>query len=428
MKVRRLIIKNVGMIEDANIPIDKPLIIFFGDVRQGKTTLLNAVRWVFGGSFPQEIIKHGKKEANITLETDDGSITREFYKAKDGTTTAKPISFIRDGKPVKKPVAEIEKFLNPFLLDQDHLRKMTELERKTYFTQLFAVDTAEIDSEILKTENQGRELRAQVRGYGEIDLTEVKPVDITPMQAELYSIRGKHAEKIKEVNIQNRQIRDQNAKINSAIEDIERWTSEIKILEKKLEDLRRVTNDAIAFVNNSPKDDEIPLPDSPDTSSLESRIAEAAANEVRYEQYQKNVERSKEKLADEKRLFKLETQYRGLKKDKIAKLAKIGETCGIKNLAFDENGNFIYEGTSAGMLSGSQIMKLSEELSSLYPKDLGISLIDRAESLGKSVFLLIDRAKEEEKVILATVVGEQPAKIPEEVGVWIVDNGEVKKP
>jgi hypothetical protein len=78
------------------------------------------------------------------------------------------------------------------------------------------------------------------------------------------------------------------------------------------------------------------------------------------------------------------------------------------------------------MLSGSQIMRLSEELSNLYPKDLGIGLIDRAESLGKSVFLLIDRAKEEDKTILATVVGERPAEVPEEVGVWIVEKGEVK--
>ena len=61
----------------------------------------------------------------------------------------------------------------------------------------------------------------------------------------------------------------------------------------------------------------------------------------------------------------------------------------------------------------------------LIIKNIGM-IIDRAESLGKSVFLLIDRAKEEEKIILATVVGERPAEVPAEVWVWIVEKGEIK--
>ena len=159
---------------------------------------------------------------------------------------------------------------------------------------------------------------------------------------------------------------------------------------------------------------------------MESQISEAAANQVRYEQYQKNLKREKDRTNDEKRIYELEDKHREYKKEKIYKLSKIGETSGIKTLAFDETGNFVYEGTTAGMLSGSQIMKLSEELSNLYPKDLGIGLVDRAESLGKSVFLLVDRAKEEEKTILATVVGERPANIPEEIGVFIVTEGGIK--
>jgi DNA repair ATPase RecN len=52
MKVTKLTVKNIGIIEDAEINIDKPEIVFFGDIKQGKSTLLNAVRWAFGGSVP----------------------------------------------------------------------------------------------------------------------------------------------------------------------------------------------------------------------------------------------------------------------------------------------------------------------------------------------------------------------------------------
>jgi len=381
-----------------------------------------AFRW----GFPRRYYPAWGKRGNILLELDNGSISREFYKSKDGSTNARPIAFVRDGKPVKKPVDEIKKFLNPFLLDQDYLRKMTETERKAYFVELFGVDTGEIDQQYAKVESEARDLRAKIKGYGEIDLTEVKFIEIEPIRQKLVEIRAKYQQSLDENEMRNRAIVSLNAKIIDGKADIEVWDKEIKELEAKLIDLRNRRSDMFAWVKENPLKEEIRRPDPPDTLIFESQISEAAANQVRYEQYQKNLKRAKDKTADEKTVSELEAKQRELKKEKIAKLIKIGETSGIKTLSFDETGNFVYEETSAGMLSGSQVMKLSEELSNLYPKDLGIGLIDRAESLGKSVFLLIDRAKEEEKTILATVVGEVPAKIPEDVGVWIVENGGLK--
>lgn len=433
MKIKRLIIHNIGKISDAVIDFNKPLILFYGEILQGKTTILNAVKWAFGGAYPEDILTHGKKEGKVTLEFEGGSISREWYKGKDNSTNNRPIVFIRDGKPVKHPVEEIKKFLNPFLLDQDHLRKMTELERKAYFVQLFGVDTKEIDQQYAKAESEAKDLRAKIKGYGEIDLTEVKPMDALPLKQKLVEIRNAHSKKQGEILVDNNVISQYNKNVDKAIEkistlgkDILEYEAQIKQLQAKIALLRASQEETTQFVVENPHKKVIPLPELPDTSSLESQISEAAANEVRVEQYKKNLKRAGEKEQDETELSILEHTQRELKKEKAAKLAKIGETCGIKGLSFDEEGNFVYEMTTAGMLSGSQIMKVSEELSSLYPKDLGISLIDRAESLGKSVFLLVDRAKEEEKTILATVVGERPANVPEEVGVFIVEGGEVK--
>ncbi len=433
MKVKRLIIKNIGKIKDETIELNKALIIFYGEILQGKTTILNAVRWVMGGAFPEDIIRHGEKDGSILLELDNGSISREFYKAKDGSTAARPIAFVRNGKPVKKPVDEIKKVLNPFLLDQDHLRKMTETERKAYFVDLFGVDTAEIDKQIESVTSEASSLRSKIKGYGEIDLMEVKSIDVGPLKAKITDVRTKYQEEMLEVERQNSSIRRFNQDVEKAIDkaadigrDILRYETEIKELQAKIESLRANREQITKYVTENPHKKELPIPVQPDTSALEAQMSEAAANQVRYDQYKKNLTRAEDKVADEKRVTELESKQRELKKEKIAKLAKIQETSGIKTLSFDETGNFVYEKTSAGMLSGSQIMKLSEELSNLYPKDLGISLIDRGESLGKSVFLLIDRAKEEEKTILATVVGEKPAQIPEEVGVFIVEEGEIK--
>jgi len=71
-------------------------------------------------------------------------------------------------------------------------------------------------------------------------------------------------------------------------------------------------------------------------------------------------------------------------------------------------------------------MKLSSELSALYPSGFGIELLDRGESLGKSIFEFVKRAEREEKTILATIVGEKPAEQPEHVWVFVVEKGKVK--
>src|ERR1017187_2766188 len=108
IKPTKLIIKNIGKIADSTIDINKPLILFYGEIRQGKSTILNCVRWVCGGEFPDDIITHGAKEGSIELRFDGGTIGRSFYKSKEGATKARPVVFARNGKPVPSPVTEIK--------------------------------------------------------------------------------------------------------------------------------------------------------------------------------------------------------------------------------------------------------------------------------------------------------------------------------
>lgn len=73
MKPTKLIIRNIGKIAgETIIEINKPLILFYGEIKQGKTTILNSVRWVCGGEFPDDIITHGAKEGDIELHFDGG--------------------------------------------------------------------------------------------------------------------------------------------------------------------------------------------------------------------------------------------------------------------------------------------------------------------------------------------------------------------
>ena len=84
MKVKRLTVENVGIVKKEVLDLNRPLNLFFGDIRQGKTTLaISSIKLLFGGKFDNDIIRHGEKKAFVELEFDNGSISRTFRLNKN---------------------------------------------------------------------------------------------------------------------------------------------------------------------------------------------------------------------------------------------------------------------------------------------------------------------------------------------------------
>lgn len=454
MRVLKLKIINVGKIAETEISFDKPLLLFYGEIKQGKTTLLNCVRWVCGGSFPQDIIQHGKEEASVELHFSDppGMISRSWYRGKGNVTKARDVEFIKNGRPQKSPVAEIKRMLNPFLIDQDFLRNKSELERRQYFTELFSVDTAELDDELYRNQKEAEKLRATIAGYGEIDLKPFEKVDVTELKKQLAKINDVYRADREEWDRQCRAIEDDygtalgnHALANAAVQTHNKtYDDSVALLtakRKEIEEIKQALSaaeqraaglEAWIGANSKQTPAEPPQrparpaePAKPNVAELETKIQDAGAQNVRAEQYLANKKRDEQKGADERALEKLEDRQREIKKLKQSKLKTVADSTGIKGLEFDDKGDFIYQGTTAGMISDSQIITLSSELSALYPEGFGLDLLDRAESLGKSIFGFVERAQAEKKTIMATIVGERPAKVPEHIGVFVVEDGKV---
>jgi hypothetical protein len=160
--------------------------------------------------------------------------------------------------------------------------------------------------------------------------------------------------------------------------------------------------------------------DKKELEDIEAKIQEAKIQQVKYESYLKDKTRFDAKLSDEAKLKELETKIKSLREQRASKVSEINGK--IPGLTASE-GNISYENTSFNMLSTSQIMKLSSELSALYPDGFGLELIDRGESLGKSIFEFVKKAEKEQRTILATIVGDRPANVPENIGVYVVNNG-----
>ena len=226
-------------------------------------------------------------------------------------------------------------------------------------------------------------------GYGEIDLTPFEAADVALFE----SVMGDRKEKNQQITkLYDSECNKFNERLNyrsTKKAEQGRIQKDIADLEARLSNLRLEDDTITKHLAQNPQ---LPEPKAPVLlvmDDLEAKLRDAGAQNIRAEQYQKNLTQSKAKKDDEEKLLAMEKRQREIKSEKQAKLKSIGESCGIAGLEFDETGNFIYQGTTAGMISDSQIMRLSSELSALYPEGFGLDLIDRAELSGSPFLSLL---------------------------------------
>jgi len=450
MKIQKIEVKNIGKVEHEVVHISKALNLFYGDVLAGKSTLaITSFRLLFGKGFPEDVIRHGETEAEIVATFDTGVISRSFYINKAGKTVGRALVFTQDGVAVTRPTEKLAEMINPFLLDQDVLARKSGVERTRFLLETFNVDTTNLDKQISMVSSEASQLRVEIKAIGEIDTTLVEKIDTETVSAKLKKIRDdfeilnqKYFDDRQEI-INKNNTEEQKAVERSRLRDeaekriLESETKSSEIREQiarlsaELEEIEHRTNSASCWLADNPElepviFEEPDAPQRPDTSKLEEKLSNAKAENVRYEQYLQRLEEDKALSKKKSDLRKKEGEVAKLRQEKVALLKSISAESGVKELEFDEEGNFRFQNTTPDMLSTSQIMELSSRISATLPNDLGLELIDRAESLGKSIFGYIDRAKAEEKTILATIVGEQPADVPEDIGVFVVEDGKVK--
>lgn len=451
MKIKSLEIKNIGMVEDQKIEINKNLNLFYGQTKQGKSTIaIKSIQMLLGTGFPDDVIRHGEKEGSITMVLENGSISRSYYYNKAGKITARELVYIKDGQPVPKPARAIANMINPFLLDQDILAKKTGFEREKFFFEIFDIDTDKIDNEIAVELSAAKDLRAEVKAIGEINVEPVELIDVEDVKGELDGITMKYNQEKSEWQAKCNQIRakvseereaahdlslniDQaNMRIRNHKADIESYEAKILELQKSIQESKGFISDSQKWLEENPpiELEPTPLPEepqAPDTSELDEKISDAKANKVLYDQYQENLKKQEAKNAKAKTLKEKEMKIAELRKEKTTLLASFSEETGIDGISFNEDGKLTYENTSFDMISTSQQMELSQKMAATMSNDLGIELIDRGESLGDSIYKYIDRAKNENIAIMAAIVGEAPAEKPEDADVWVVEDGSAEK-
>lgn len=441
MKPVKLSISNIGILKEVEIPLDKDAVILTGEVRQGKTTILNCIKFLFGTTYPNDIIRHGQREAFIQVDFEDGSTVRkEFYIGRDGLPKKRAVQYNGpDGLPISKPADKLKEIISPLTLNQDMIINMTGAERRKYFVEVFNVDTTEQDKIIKEQNDKISEIKAEIKTLPITAPEEVTIVDTAPIKLQINAIKSKNEgamaeyyKKDSEERTRVENIKKERAQAEHIIEATSTELSALKAEQKRIQEKIENAENTIGHYKELSDESEAPAyvaPEQPElesTTELEAELEEAIKSEYEYKEYIKNKELYAKRVELERELKDAADAKHNAVNLKFAKLKEINDEHQIPGLEFKDDGGFTFEDTDADMLSTSQLMRLTSLMSKQYPGTVAIETVDRAESLGESILEHIQRAAIEKKTILASIVGEYPAEASDKVGVFVVRNGEVE--
>ena len=425
MKLLKIEIKGIAKHEDTTIVIDKPLTIIFGDVEQGKTTILNVVRWGLGCIVPDKVIKEGCTEGDIFLTFDNATSHRSFYIGKDGSEVARPLEYIEGGRVVKEPIKYLKTKINPFLLNNEYFMQMSTTEQMKFFVALFGIDTSAENKLLATTEESNKTLRIEIKSIGDIVPVMVAKPDLDALKAEKSKIDEANlllTDAFKKAERERSERTQVRMGVSASIED---YTAKINRLKAEIKEAEGIIAEKRSFMEAYT---ELPEPTPPilaPTTEIEEKISNAKADELLYDKWKLDVQRLKAKTDKEKELKDGEELARNTRAAKIAKLESFSDKTGIEGLKFVEGG-YTYQGTAFDMLSTSARMDLSDKLSALFPSDFDIDLIDRAESLGrKNLINLGEIAAKGKRTIIATVVSDELSIDDANIGVFKIEDGTI---
>lgn len=456
-KVVSLEISNIRLIKHELIEFDAPLMLFYGDIRQGKTTILDCIKSLFLSKIPQDFITKGERKGFVKLILENGTIEKHFRIDKHGVQKSDATISIIDSKKVG--VKEIQGMINPIQLNQDFLKEMTGLERSRFFIDLFNVETKGIDNKIEESLALQSEFKRKCNAIGQTNYKKIERPNIKFCKDEIAVEKEfllKTYESIKldndnkksiydsEIEIVKLRINDKNILIKSENDSLDEINYNLKKLQNSifgnieytgcLDSLKAIleTKCIQREIDVFREIDKIKTPEYLPTDNIDKskynilleKFNLANQKMISYDYDQLELKKLNEFNLLDSLLIDIRETLSDLRKDKIKKLSEYGSE--IKGLEFTETGSINYKGINIEQLSTSQIVELGSNLQILYKDNLlGIELIDRAESLGKSVFEFAEKAIRENSTILATIVSETPANAPSEVGVFFVENGEI---
>lgn len=181
-------IKNIGIIDDINIDLNKGLNVLTGETGAGKTLIIDSIEIISGGRFSKEMIRKGESNSFIELciyaPENENSIDGNIIVSREINTTGKNMCKI-NGRMVT--VNELKEFMSKFIEIHGQNKNQDLLNNKTHLKCLDGFIGEEIKK--LKTSysekyNRYNEINQELKqNYGD-DKERERKLDLLKYQIE----------------------------------------------------------------------------------------------------------------------------------------------------------------------------------------------------------------------------------------------------
>ncbi len=407
-KIIRLQIEDFMRIKVVDITPDGASVVIGGKNAQGKTSVMNAISAVLGGTrlCPQDPIRHGQKRASVRCDIGKLTITRKFTK---NGSTVEVISKER-GK-LKSPQAVLDALTGTLSFDPLAFCNKKPAEQAEMLREMAGLDLTEIDSEIGRLTEVRKDYNAtakRLKGAAESAPMHkgmpADPVVISELLAE-HKRRSEH----------NAARWSVNAEIANAEMGMRSAESSIERLEAEIAEARRDHADAYSKRSQLKEKFEKSHDENLDEVQAQIESAEETNAKVRdniaaftarqaHENADKDAESATEKLKDAR-------EARG---DAIA-----AATFPVEGLTVGEGG-VMFNGVVFSQASGAEKIRVSAEIGLAMNPELKVLLIHDASLLDtESMAALNDVAvKNDAQIWLELVTTDK------DVGI-ILEDGEI---
>lgn len=168
MKILKLEAENVKRLKAITVRPDPedPVVIIRGNNAQGKSSLLDAIRYAFEGkgSHPPRVVRDGTTEAHVEVETEDLIVLRRWtgHEHEDGPSTEVEVRSKEKGK-LKSPQAVLDHLYGNLAFDPLGFMRLKSDDQGAEWKKVVGVDTDAIDLESQKTFDERTETNRKVK-------------------------------------------------------------------------------------------------------------------------------------------------------------------------------------------------------------------------------------------------------------------------
>jgi energy-coupling factor transporter ATP-binding protein EcfA2 len=394
-----------------------------GANEQGKTSVLDAITMAIGGAncIPPDPIRHGAKEAHITLDCGEFIVERRWTEPEDLSKTYLTVK-ARDGKKYASPQALLNSWIGSLSFDP---LEFAGMEAKKQMEELAKLIKLDIDLDEWEVQQKGiydertivnrriRELEGQLKGMEKPkDDLPAEPISITLLTDQLNealdTVRSNEGKRR-----QLEKLRDEREKVTEKIHakkrEIERLQSELTVLEAEK---AGIDNRGIALKK------EVENLNDPDTATLREAIKNAESTNQRIREARIYREKVKVFKAEEAASEDLSGQLQANARRKREAIQKAQYP--IEGLSLSDE-YVTYRGIPFEQLSGAETLKVSMAVAmAVNPKLRVIRIKDGSLLDSKNLAIIDQMAGENNFQIWMESVDESG-----EIGI-VIEAGEVK--